>query len=97
MAEPRSLTILFRPGMAPAIRHAIEDELEEALGDRGEITGGGTAVDLSMCDISVEVVDFATGLRTIREVLQRLEVPESTLIVEYEPQQVEYPVYESAN
>jgi hypothetical protein len=47
-----------------------------------------------MCDIGVEVTDFDAGLRSIREVLQRLEVPESTRIVEYKPKRVEYPVYE---
>ena len=78
MHEPRSLTIVFRPGMLPADRHVIEDELEERLGELGETTGGGTAVDLSECDIGLDVADIAVGMRIIREVLMRLEVPLST-------------------
>jgi hypothetical protein len=62
MAEPRSLSILFRPGIPPADRHVIEDELAEALGELGEITGGGTAVDLSVCDISIDVTDYPRGV-----------------------------------
>jgi hypothetical protein len=96
MAEAHSLTVLFRPGMYPADRHAIEDELEEALGDLGEISGGGTAVDLSECDIAVEVTDLEAGLRVLREVLRRLEVPESTVILQSDRERVEYRVYESA-
>jgi len=80
--------------MYPADRHAIEDELEDALGEWGELTGGGTAVDLSMCDISLDVAELAVGLRIIREVLQRLQVPKSTVIVEYEPERIEHRVYE---
>lgn len=94
MAEPRSLSIIFRPGMQPFERHAIEDELEIALGDLGEITGGGTAVDLSECDIGIEVTDYESGLRIIREVLRRLKVPESTVIEEFEPERVQHRVYE---
>jgi hypothetical protein len=94
MAEPHSLSILFRPGMYPAVRDAIDVELEVALGELGEITGGGTAVDLSMCDISLDVTDLAAGLRIILETLQRLEVPESTVIVQHEPKRIEHPVYE---
>jgi hypothetical protein len=85
MAEERSLSIVFRPGMYPNERHAIEDELEEALGELGDITGGGTTVDLSECDISLDVTDIQTALPIIREVLQRLQVPKSTVIWEFEP------------
>ena len=94
MEETHSLTILFRPGMEPVDRFDIEDALGEALGEVGEITGGGTMVDLSESDISVEVDDREEGLRIIREVLQGLKVAKSTVIVEYEPERIEHPVYE---
>lgn len=96
MAQEYSLTVVFRPGMYPADRHAIEDELEEALAadGLGEITGGGTAVDLSECDITLDVTDLESGLRVLRETLQRLEVAESTVIVQFEPHRIEHPVYD---
>ena len=90
-----SLSILFEPGMEPFQRHDIEDELEAALGDLGETTGGGTAVDLSFSDISLEVTDVNAGIKIIREVLQRLEVPKTTKITQHcEPEPIEYKVYE---
>ncbi len=93
MTEPRSLAIIFRPGMLPADRHAIEDELEEALGELGEITGGGTAVDLSECDISLDVIDLEKGLQLLRKVLTRLKVAKSTVIVDYQAEPIVYQVY----
>ena len=53
--------------MHPADRHVIEDELEEALGELSEMTGSGTAIDLSECDISIDVADFEVGMRINRE------------------------------
>jgi hypothetical protein len=75
MDDARSLSIVFRPGIEPFERHAIEDELENVLGEQAEVTGGGTAMDLSECDISIDVTDFQAALGTIREVLKRLKVP----------------------
>ncbi len=94
MAEPtQMLSIIFRPGMDPFDRHDIEDAIEEALADRGEVDGGGTMVDLSESDISVFVTDIKTDLEVVRAVLQRLQVADTTRIVEFEPERVEHPVY----
>lgn len=95
MSEPYSLTIIFRPGMLPAERHEIEDELEAALGDGAEIVGGGTMVDLSESDIALDVADLDAAIRSIRSVLQRLQVPQGTRIYQTAPEALEYPVYDN--
>jgi hypothetical protein len=94
MAElNHTLSVIFRPGMDPFDRHDLEDAIEEALGDTGEVTGGGTMMDGSESDISVDVGDLKSGLETIRRVLQSLQVPDTTRIVEYEPDRIEHLVY----
>lgn len=95
MAEAEHLlSVVFRPGMDPFDRHDIEDALEEALGDRGQVDGGGTIVDLSESDISVYVADVPVGIRVLREVLRQLQVPDTTRIVEFEPERIEHPIYD---
>jgi hypothetical protein len=67
----------------PRGRSYYEDELEEEL-ERlglGEVVGGGTWMDGSGCNMTVEVSDPQAGLRVIREVLRRLAAPASTRIV----------------
>jgi hypothetical protein len=80
--------------MYPLDRHLIEDELEDGLGELGRLNGGGTAVDLSESDIGIDVTNLETGLQVIRGVLRRLQVPESTVILQFDPQHVEHRVYE---
>jgi hypothetical protein len=96
MSELFELSVIIRPGIYPADRHAIEDELEEVFAedDLGEINGGGTAVDLSYCDMDITVTDLDAGLRVIREVLKRHEVPPTSVIIHHGAERVEYPVYE---
>jgi hypothetical protein len=94
MTEPYSLTIIFRPGMLPAARHEIEDELEEALGDQIEIVGGGTMVDLSESDIALDVTDLDAALAAIRTLLRGRNVSPETRIYQTAPEAMEYAVYE---
>lgn len=92
MDESQSLVIYFRPGVPPAKRHAIDDELEEALGETGEVTGGGTMMDMSESDTSLDVTDVAAAVPILRETLRRLRVPRGTVIVRHDPEE-QWPVY----
>ncbi len=81
-------TILFRElgvyeGGARRGRSYFEDELEEELEAKGlgEVTGGGSWMDGSGCDIQVSVSDAEAALRLIRDVLRRLGAPDSTRIL----------------
>lgn len=63
-------------------RSFYEDELDDEL-ERlglGEVIGGGTSLIGGGCDLEVSVWDAREGLRVIREVLARLNAPESTVI-----------------
>jgi hypothetical protein len=93
VAESYSLTIVFRPGMYPADRHEIEEELESVLGETAEIVGGGTMMDLSESDVQLDVSDLDAALAAIRSVLQRRQIPDTTRIYQIEPEQVEYCIY----
>lgn len=75
-------------------RDEIEDPLEEALlaAALGEVTGGGTGMGIS--NIDVEVTDLTAGLALVRSVLAQLGVARSTVIRRYEPERVDYPVYQ---
>ena len=72
--------VYIKPGLNPDDRWAIEDAIEEALGDRGEVTGGGTMLDGSESDFSVEIFDDATPvpfvLEQFRAVLRGFEFTE---------------------
>jgi hypothetical protein len=84
----QEFTVLFRDlGVhedgSPRGRSYYEDELGEEL-ERlglGGVAGGGTWMDGSGCDMTVEVSDPTAGLRVIRDVLRRLGAPASTRIV----------------
>jgi hypothetical protein len=94
----REFMIFFRdlgvhPCGTPRGRSYYEDEIEEEL-ERlgiGEVVGGGTWMDGSGCNISVEVSNPEAGLRVIRDVLRRLDAPTSTRII---CESSEYSVYE---
>ncbi len=92
--ESFDLSVIIRP--ATADRGAIEDDLEEILQERelGEVWGAGAATDGSFCDLSVCVYDLDEGVRVVREVLQRYQVPRTSVITYHGPESVSYPVYE---
>ena len=94
MAEFFELSVVIKPAVRE--RGAIEDDLEEAFqeGDLGEVVGAGAAIDGSFCDLDVCVTDLEAGLRVLREVLRRYEVPASTVIYYHGPELATYPVYE---
>ncbi|MDY6994172.1 MAG: hypothetical protein SVR94_16435 [Pseudomonadota bacterium] len=75
-------------------RDEIEEPLDEALQESnlGEITGGGSG--LGSINIDVEVTDLEAGINLIRKILQNISAPESTVINQYEPEEVVYKVYE---
>ncbi len=62
-------------------RSAIEDELDKILGDKGEVTGGGSGISGSNIDIDIYEGSAADFLEPIRTVLQELDVPDDTVIV----------------
>lgn len=77
-------------------RDEIETPLEDALltAGFGEVTGGGGGRGVYVVDIEVLSDEYFTdALRLIRNVLQELRVPPSTLIKRRQPMMQTYPVY----
>jgi hypothetical protein len=76
-----------------------EDPLQEVLvaAELGEVTGGGSQLGegdtIAYCGLDVVVTDRDRGLAAIRETMQRLGAPRTTVIEEYLPSYVEHPVY----
>ncbi|WP_414549574.1 hypothetical protein [Anabaena sp. CCY 0017] len=62
-------------------RSAIEDELEDVLEDKGEVTGGGSGVSGSNIDIEIYEGTAYDFLNSIREVLKEFSVPTDTVII----------------
>jgi hypothetical protein len=97
--EPVFLVVNFYTPMMPFDRHDIEDAIEGALAQEGlgEVTGGGgfigTVESGPQCNIDLEVSDVAQAVAVIRQVLQQLKVDSRTEIVQFEPQEIHYPVY----
>lgn len=81
--------VYFPPGMEIP-RDLIEDELDEALEGRGEVTGGGGGVAGSNIDIWVRDGGDPDYLAAVRTVLARLDVPSGSVI---EIEGKEFPVY----
>jgi hypothetical protein len=77
-----------------------EDPLADALADAaiGEITGGGSQLgegnSVEYCGIDVVVDDRGAGLELIRAKMRELRCPQNTVIEEYLPENVEYPVWD---
>ncbi len=99
MDDPVFLVVNLYTQMAPFDRHEIEDAIEEALEPEGlgEVTGGGGFIGEvesgPQCNIDLEVTNVARAVAAIRQVLQQLQVDPRTEIVQYEPNEVRYPVY----
>ncbi len=72
-------------------RSAIEDDLDEILEDKGEVTGGGSGISGSHIDIDIYEGNAADFLEPIRSLLKELDVPDDTVIVIDNEQ---LPVYE---
>lgn len=72
-------------------RSAIEDDLDEILEDKGEVTGGGSGISGSHIDIDIYQGSAADFIEPIRSVLKELDVPDDTVIVINNEQ---LPVYE---
>lgn len=94
MAEWFELSVVIRPAVRE--RGIIEDDLMELLGKHGlgEVNGAGAATDGSFCDLDISVTNLDEGLRVIREVLRRHNVPLATVINYHGPELVRYTVYD---
>jgi hypothetical protein len=62
-------------------RDVFEDALDECLGGKGEVTGGGSGEAGSNIDIEIYEGDPRDFLEPIRKVLKELQVPQDTIIV----------------
>ena len=73
-------------------RDEIEDLLEDALGDQGEVTGGGRGLGGSNIDLEItSEMSVRDVLELIRAVLGRLKTPSDTEIAIEEES---FPLYE---
>jgi hypothetical protein len=80
--------VLIREPLGPIYRGAkYEDPLADALGDLGEITGGGSQLGegdaIEYCGLDVVVNDRDRGLKVIRACLRSCGAPADTVIEEY--------------
>lgn len=83
--------ILLHEHIGPAERgEKYEDPLAEALGELGEVTGGGSQLgegkSIAFCGIDVVVNDRDRGLKVIRQCLRSLGAGDDTIIEEYLPE-----------
>jgi hypothetical protein len=101
MSSPVFLVVNLYTWMEPFDRHDIEDAIDEALKQFGvgKVTGGGGYVqevkEGPQCNIDLDVTDVGRAVPIIRRVLQGLNVDRRTEIVQYEPEEIHYPVYDS--
>lgn len=72
-------------------RSAIEDDLDYVLGNKGEVTGGGSGISGSNIDIDIYDGIAADFLEPIKNTLQELKVPSDTVIM---IEDEHFPVYE---
>jgi hypothetical protein len=79
------LQINFRDVSEDFDRDLVEEALDAALEQEGlgQATGGGSFVDGSGCDISVDVSDVERGLYVVRQVLAQMQISPSTTIDEF--------------
>jgi hypothetical protein len=66
-----------------------EDPLGKAMGELGEVTGGGSQLaegdSIAFCGIDVVVNDRVRGLEVIRRAMRACGAPPDTIIEEYLP------------
>lgn len=82
--------VLIPESLGPIARgEKYEDPLIEALGNLGEVTGGGSQLGegdtIAFCGVDVVVNDRDRGLKVIRECLRSCGAPANTIIEEYLP------------
>ncbi len=67
-----------------------EDPLADALGELGEVTGGGSQLGdgdaIAFCGLDLVVNHRERGLKVIRECLRSCGAPADTIIEEYVPE-----------
>ena len=78
-------------GLGPVARgDKYEDALADALGELGEITGGGSQLGegktVAWCGIDVVVNDRDRGLKVIRQTMRSRGAPAETVIEEHLPE-----------
>jgi hypothetical protein len=83
--------VLIHESLGPMDRaDKYEEPLSEALGELGEITGGGSQLGdgntIAFCGLDVVVNDRDRGLKVIRECLRTCGAPANTIIEEYVPE-----------
>jgi hypothetical protein len=83
--------IIYIRDLMPYGLDEIEDAIEDALGDAGEVTGSGAGTKGSNFDIEVNDEDFdvAAVVALIRDALRSFQLPSSSVIV---VDRTEYPL-----
>ena len=73
-------------------RDEIEDAITEALGDAGEVTGGGAGTMGSNVDIEItdRSISADAAVETIRTALARFDLPRTSTVV---ADGTKYPLY----
>ena len=92
--------VILDEGDMLAVGHSSQYEVEDALANAlrasgiDEVTGGGAGIGKANIDVDLNlVVPEEEGIRFIRATLRSLNVPRSTVIVRYRPEEREYPVW----
>lgn len=83
--------VLIPESLGPIARgEKYEDPLIEALGDLGEVTGGGSQLGegdtIAFCGVDIVVNDRDRGLKVIRKCLRSSGAPACTIIEESVPE-----------
>jgi hypothetical protein len=86
--------VLIPQSLGPMARgEKYEEPLTDALGELGEVTGGGSQLGegnvIAFCGIDVVVNHRERGLKVIRECLRSCGAPPDTIIEEYVPKLAE--------
>lgn len=89
--------ILISEPLGPVDRGGkYEDPLSDALGEFGEVTGGGSQMGegdtIAFCGLDVVVNHRERGLKVIRECIRSCGAPPDTIIEEYVPEFAELPL-----
>jgi hypothetical protein len=82
--------VLIHESLDPVRRgEKYEDPVRDALGELGEVTGGGSQLGegdtIAFCGIDIVVNHRERGLKVIRECLRACSVRSDTIIEEYVP------------